>query len=314
MNEGALRADVNVSINIPGNPLGNRVELKNLNSMRSVQDAINYEVNRHKNLLEDGFEIVKETRSFNYRTRQTISMREKETIFDYRFMPEPNLPQLFIGSPKDFPEEIREDVINLDELKERLPSLPNDDREHLIRNFKLPIGFAFSIVEDIQLYYLFISIMNEKATRDPLFVADFLSTEVETAIQEVKFNLTREEKMQFLNSKFVGDCLDLLYSKQITSGTAVDILVFKISENTDKSVDSIVSEKELYIITDESYKLDLCKKAIVELDYHAKRYAKKGHRFCLKKLIEYVRKMSDNRISEEDCSKILNDLLKPPTK
>ena len=92
MEEGSLRADANVSINLPGKGLGRRVEIKNLNSSRFVRLGLNYEINRHRELLEAGKTIVQETRQWNENRDETFPMRQKEDAEDYRYLPDPDLP------------------------------------------------------------------------------------------------------------------------------------------------------------------------------------------------------------------------------
>jgi aspartyl-tRNA(Asn)/glutamyl-tRNA(Gln) amidotransferase subunit B len=92
MEEGSLRADANVSINLPGQGLGRRVEIKNLNSSRFVRLSLNYEISRHSEMLDAGKTIVQETRLWNENRDETVPMREKENAQDYRYLPDPDLP------------------------------------------------------------------------------------------------------------------------------------------------------------------------------------------------------------------------------
>jgi aspartyl-tRNA(Asn)/glutamyl-tRNA(Gln) amidotransferase subunit B len=92
MEEGSLRADANVSINLPGRGLGRKVEIKNLNSSRFVKLGLNYEILRQGNLLDQGKEVIQETRLWNENRDETMPMRTKENAQDYRYFPEPDLP------------------------------------------------------------------------------------------------------------------------------------------------------------------------------------------------------------------------------
>ncbi|XP_076995932.1 glutamyl-tRNA(Gln) amidotransferase subunit B, mitochondrial isoform X2 [Tamandua tetradactyla] len=103
MAEGQLRVDANISVHHPGEPLGVRTEVKNLNSARFLAKAIDYEIQRQINELENGGEILNETRSFDYRLGCTVPMRDKEGKQDYRFMPEPNLPPLVLYDATSLP-------------------------------------------------------------------------------------------------------------------------------------------------------------------------------------------------------------------
>jgi aspartyl-tRNA(Asn)/glutamyl-tRNA(Gln) amidotransferase subunit B len=106
MEEGSLRADANVSINLPGRGLGKKVEIKNLNSSRFVRLGLNYEIRRQAEVLDAGKAVVQETRLWNENRDETVPMRQKENAQDYRYFPEPDLPvfcpdKAFLGSVED---------------------------------------------------------------------------------------------------------------------------------------------------------------------------------------------------------------------
>ncbi|MCB1563651.1 MAG: Asp-tRNA(Asn)/Glu-tRNA(Gln) amidotransferase subunit GatB, partial [Alphaproteobacteria bacterium] len=91
MEEGSMRADVNISVRKPGEPFGTRAEIKNVNSLKAVQQAIDYEVDRQIEIIEDGGEVVQETRLWDPAKQETRSMRSKEEAHDYRYFPDPDL-------------------------------------------------------------------------------------------------------------------------------------------------------------------------------------------------------------------------------
>jgi aspartyl-tRNA(Asn)/glutamyl-tRNA(Gln) amidotransferase subunit B len=106
MEEGSLRADANVSINLPGRGLGKKVEIKNLNSSRFVRLGLNYEIRRQAEVLDEGKAVTQETRLWNENRDETVPMRQKENAQDYRYFPEPDLPVFcpdgaFLGSVED---------------------------------------------------------------------------------------------------------------------------------------------------------------------------------------------------------------------
>src|SRR5205809_2546252 len=116
MEKGSLRADVNVSVRRPGEPLGTRCEIKNVNSIRFVGQAIDYEARRQIGILEQGGKIEQETRLFDAGKGETRSMRSKEEAHDYRYFPDPDL------LPLEF------DAAYVEQLKEQLPELPDDKK------------------------------------------------------------------------------------------------------------------------------------------------------------------------------------------
>jgi aspartyl-tRNA(Asn)/glutamyl-tRNA(Gln) amidotransferase subunit B len=125
MEEGSLRADINVSVRKPGAPLGTRCEIKNVNSIRFIGQAIEHEARRQIEVLEDGGTIKQETRLFDARTGETRSMRSKEEAHDYRYFPDPDL----------LPLELTQDYVN--SLAADLPELPDQRRARFIEDFGL---------------------------------------------------------------------------------------------------------------------------------------------------------------------------------
>ena len=125
MEKGSLRADVNVSVRRPGEPLGTRCEIKNVNSIRFIGQAIEFEARRQVGILEDGGKIDQETRLFDPGRGETRSMRSKEEAHDYRYFPDPDL------LPLEF------DQAFVDELARHLPELPDGKKERFVRDYGL---------------------------------------------------------------------------------------------------------------------------------------------------------------------------------
>src|SRR5437016_7606834 len=125
MEKGNLRADVNVSVRKPGQDLGTRCEIKNVNSIRFIGQAIDYEARRQIEILEDGGKIEQETRLFDAGKSETRPMRNKEEAHDYRYFPDPDL----------LPLELI--VAFVDDLRARLPELPDEKKSRLVRDYAL---------------------------------------------------------------------------------------------------------------------------------------------------------------------------------
>ncbi len=140
MEEGSLRCDANVSVRPAGSTtLGTKTEIKNVNSFRYLQKAIDYEIGRHIDVLEHGGRIVQETRLFDAAQGKTYSMRSKEEAHDYRYFPEPDLPPVVI-------EDSRRD-----HLRAQLPELPEARRDRFIRAHGLPAYDAALLTETREL-------------------------------------------------------------------------------------------------------------------------------------------------------------------
>ncbi|MFM2428127.1 MAG: hypothetical protein RL012_11 [Bacteroidota bacterium] len=137
MEEGSLRCDVNISVMLKDAPaFGQRVEVKNMNSIRNVQLAIEHEIDRQITVLEGGGVVIAETRSYHADTNTTQSMREKEVLKDYRYFPEPDLPPLVVS------EEW------IEALRQAMPLLPRGCREKFIDTYQLPVYDASVLTED----------------------------------------------------------------------------------------------------------------------------------------------------------------------
>lgn len=147
MEEGALRVDANVSIHQEGEALGTRTEIKNIGSVRSISQAITYEIQRQYDIVSQGGTIVNETRSWDAEKRCTIAMRDKEVVQDYRFMPEPNLPPLRLNMLDDQTnEEDPSSLVSVPAIAKELPELPEETRSHLFDHFKLSQEVAIILV------------------------------------------------------------------------------------------------------------------------------------------------------------------------
>ncbi len=136
MEQGSMRADINISVRRPGDPLGTRCEVKNVNSFRFIGQAIEYEIQRQIGILEDGGHIIQETRLYDTKTGETRSMRGKEEAQDYRYFPDPDLLPLRLSQQ------------HVDELKKGLPELPDDKHERLVHTYGISHYEAAILVED----------------------------------------------------------------------------------------------------------------------------------------------------------------------
>ena len=136
MDRGSLRADINVSVRRPGEALGTRCEIKNVNSIRFIGQAIDYEARRQIGLLEDGGTVIQQTRLFDPRKGETRSMRGKEEAHDYRYFPDPDLPPLML------------DETWVAEIRASLPELPDDKKKRFMGDYGLSSYDAGVLVAD----------------------------------------------------------------------------------------------------------------------------------------------------------------------
>jgi aspartyl-tRNA(Asn)/glutamyl-tRNA(Gln) amidotransferase subunit B len=164
MEEGSLRCDVNISLKPQGSPvLGTRVEIKNLNSLKSIVRAVEYETERQSEMLEKGKTLVQETRRFNENHGRTISMRNKEEAQDYRYFPDPDIPVLKIEQ-----EEV-------DEIRKSLPEMPQARLERYVRDYSISEASARIIITSkyySDFYDMAVQAYNNPAELANLFVVE----------------------------------------------------------------------------------------------------------------------------------------------
>ncbi|KAF6093902.1 glutamyl-tRNA amidotransferase subunit B [Phyllostomus discolor] len=162
MAEGQLRVDANISVHRPGEPLGVRTEVKNLNSARFLARAIDYEIQRQIRELENGGEILNETRSFDFKLGCTVPMRDKEGKQDYRFIPEPNLPPLLLYDSESLPAGADpQQVVNIDQIREQLPELPSVTREKLVQQYGMLPEQSLTLLNEVGLLEFFQNVIKE---------------------------------------------------------------------------------------------------------------------------------------------------------
>ena len=179
MEKGNLRADVNVSVRRPGEKLGTRCEIKNLNSIRFIGQAIEYEARRQIGIIEEGGQIEQETRLFDPNKRETRSMRTKEEAHDYRYFPDPDL------LPLEF------DQSYVDALKEHLPELPDQTKARFMADYGLsPYDAGVLVAERVRAEY-FEKMLEEGA--EPKAAANWLINEYLGRINKIEEETDRLE-------------------------------------------------------------------------------------------------------------------------
>lgn len=227
MEEGSMRCDVNISLAKPNEPLGTKVEIKNLNSINNIQKAIECEIARQSELLDKGETIVQATRRFDESLQDTVEMRKKEGVVDYRYFPDPNLVPIQLDP--QWVLEIRENLVELpQERRQRYFSLGLDtvNANILVNNKPLSDFYDAVIAED----------------SDPRQSANYLISEV----------LSFVEKDSIVSDVFdaceIATLLKLLKDNTLSSKQSKQILPELVNKH--KSVKQIMDEKNLVQISD----------------------------------------------------------------
>lgn len=227
--EGKMRADVNVSVRRPGEPLGTKVEIKNLNSFKSVQRSLETEIERQSRILEDGGTIVQETRGWNEGGQKTYSMRVKEGEADYRYFPEPDLPPMMIS--KEWLEHIRTITPELPDAKfARYVALGLREDDARIIAFDIALAGFFDRARALY-------------SGDAQTLVNWLNSDVTGWLNA--HNLAVHESR--LTPEHLAELIDLVDANTISGKTAKDILPDVMAGAAPKE---IVAERGLTQLTD----------------------------------------------------------------
>lgn len=233
MEEGNLRADINVSLRPVGSDkLGTRTEMKNINSFKALEDAINYEIERQADVLDDGGKIIQETRTWNPEKGITQSMRSKEDAHDYRYMPEPDLPPIITSA-----EEI-------EAFRKSLPELPDARRERLTKEYGLSDYDAGIITSSRAMAEYFDDVIAEGV--DAKAAANWIMSDLSKNLNAE--NLTIEQSP--VDAKRLGQMIKLIDNGTISGKIAKTVFV-EMWKSTDPP-EKIVKDKGLVQITDTS--------------------------------------------------------------
>ena len=228
LEEGSLRCDANISIRKIGDPLGTRVEVKNLNSFNGVRKAIDYEIERQIALVESGGTVVQETRLFDANKNITMGMRSKSEAADYRYFPDPDLP----------PVRITQDLVT--ELEAQLPEHPFTKRMRYHNTLSLPLKECIVLTEDQDVALYFEEILVH-TTQDAKKVLNWVLTEVMSRMNEHK--LTATEFAKKVSPQHTGELLSLVKDGVISGKIAKDIFDDMVA--TSKAPTILVEEKGL---------------------------------------------------------------------
>jgi aspartyl-tRNA(Asn)/glutamyl-tRNA(Gln) amidotransferase subunit B len=229
MEEGSLRADVNVSVRKPGEPFGTRCEIKNVNSIRFIGQAIEYEARRQIAILEDGGTIDQETRLFDPNKGETRSMRSKEEAHDYRYFPDPDL------LPLEF------DQAYVDALAEGLPELPDDKKARLISSLGLSAYDASVLVSDKAIADYFEKVAEG---RDGKMAANWVINDLLGALNKAGKDIEDSP----LSPDQLGAIIDLIKEGTISGKIAKDLFEIVWNEGGDPKV--LVEERGMKQVTD----------------------------------------------------------------
>lgn len=289
MEKGALRCDANISVvDTETGRQSNRVEVKNMNSFRFVERALEYEFERIVKAMERGEDVERETRGWDMATKTTVSMRGKEEESDYRYFPEPDIPPVVISDEY------------LEEVKKELPELPDEKAERFMREYDLPEYDAKVLTSSKELAEFFEECV--KVVNRPKDLSNWIMTEVLRELNERNIEITESK----LTPQHFADLFKLMDEGMISIKIAKEI--FPEVFETGKMPSQIVEEKGLIQINDEKLIEELVKKAMEQNPKAVQDY-KSGKKKAAGFFVGYVMRETKGKANPELTNRIIQKLL-----
>ena len=287
MQEGSFRCDANVSLRPVGEKkLGTRAEIKNINSFRFIENAINYEIERQKELLEEGKEVIQETRLYDADRNETRSMRSKEEANDYRYFPDPDLLPISIDSSL------------IETITSSLPEKLDKKLERYTNQLSIKEEDAYEITRNIDLIDYFEESL-ETYNRNPQLLANLLLTEIMAIMNKENIEVNDLD----IRPQSLAQLVERLDDGTVSSKIAKDILNQLKDGNI--SVDDLIEDQSLQQITDEDQIKSVVLEVINENNEQKKQYLS-GKEQVLGFLIGKVMQKTKGKANP----KLVNDLMK----
>lgn len=295
MEKGEMRVEANISISSDPHRLGTKVEVKNLNSFRSVERAIEYEIARHTALLEAGEKIVQETRGFDETTGKTFSQRSKEDAHDYRYFPEPDLPKMYISQIEEF---------KVENLKKEMPELPEEKRKRFKNDFDLKEDDIEVFVQNEEFANFFERAIENfcKDTACVKLASNYLVSDV--------LGISKSEGKglgQLFPSSF-GEIMLLLKQGKISSRGAKDLIALLYSEGGENPEQ--IAEEKGWILKNDPEALKLILEKVIAQNQKSVEEFKSGKENALNALVGGAMKEGKGAFSPQAIKESLLELLK----
>lgn len=289
MQEGSLRADVNLSVRPKGQKeFGTRTEMKNLNSFHAIERAIAYEAQRQIELIEDGEKVVQETRRWDDNKGYSYAMRSKEDAQDYKYFPEPDLP----------PIEISDEQI--EEIKDSMPELPEEKRQRYINELGLPEYDTGIITGDIYLVRFFEKTLEK--CNSPKDVANWIMGEVMKLLND-SATLTENNP---LKPDDLASVINMVKSNKINRGTGKKVLEKVFTDGVDP--EKYVEENNLAQVTDLSALRPIIEQVIADNEKSVSEY-KAGKTQAMGYIMGQAMRALKGKAPAQEVQKILKEIL-----
>lgn len=297
MEEGSLRCDANISVRVKGTEkFGTKCEVKNLNSFRNVSDAIDYEIKRQIELIEQGGDVIHQTMTYDAKAKATLPMRSKEEAHDYRYFPEPDLVTVYVD------EHWKTSVINA------LPELPHHKTVRFIKEYSLPQYDAEVLTQNRELADYFENTCKGIDKKSYKAASNWVMTEVMRILNEKKIEITEFN----VNEKNLASLINMIAEGKISNNIAKEVFpeMLKTSGRDDIKQDPelIVKEKNLLQVSDSGEIEGIIKKVIEANPNETKRY-KEGETKLLGFFVGKVMKESKGKANPQAVNELLISIL-----
>ncbi|MGK7393232.1 MAG: Asp-tRNA(Asn)/Glu-tRNA(Gln) amidotransferase subunit GatB [Candidatus Cyclobacteriaceae bacterium M3_2C_046] len=292
MEEGSLRCDANISI-MPADAkeLGNKVEIKNMNSIKNVQKAIDYEISRQVGLAEKGEVIISETRLYNASNGRTFSMRTKEQLTDYRYFPEPDLSPFVIEDQW------------IESIRNNMPALPQALQQELQEKYQLPLYDAAFIAEDRSFMHFFKQ--TSQFTANYKAICNWIMGPIKSLLNDKNASLN---DISLQPEKLAG-LINLIDDGKVNFTTAAQIIFPRLMDQPDLDPEQIAQQEKLLQQTDSASLQPVIEEVLKAYPQKVKQY-QKGKKGLIGFFMGEVMKKTKGKADPKLASQLLSETLK----
>jgi len=292
MEEGSLRCDANISIREVGTTeFGTRCEVKNLNSIRNVRRAMDFEFNRQKEVVTNGGRIIQSTLNFDAEEGTTSPMRSKEEANDYRYFPDPDLPPVHISDEW------------LEQIKAAMPELPAEISKRLVKDYGVNTSEATLLAEDIELLTYFNSAL--PIVKNTKSLVNWLTGSIRALLSEQEIAISEFK----VNPLQLAAVINLVDDKKITQQIALQQLLPLIISNEGADVNKLAIENSLLIEENSDELAGFADQVLSKYEAQVQAY-KKGKKGVLGLFVGEIMKLAKGKADPQKINKLLQEKLK----
>ncbi|MES2454685.1 MAG: Asp-tRNA(Asn)/Glu-tRNA(Gln) amidotransferase subunit GatB [Bacteroidota bacterium] len=295
MEEGSLRCDANISIRKKGIlEYGTRCEVKNLNSIRNVRRAMDFEFSRQEEVIENGGQIIQSTLNFDADLGTTSPMRSKEEANDYRYFPDPDLAPIHISDEW------------LAQLKFDMPDLPKEICKHLVQDYGVNVADATLIAEDHDMLAYFRTALT--GVNNPKSLVNWLTGSIRALLNELNLTIARFN----ISPEQLADIINLVDDKMITPQVALQQLIpelLKVENNQETDVQRLAEDLNLLIVENGDELINFVDEVLSKYEQQVQAF-KKGKKGVLGLFVGEVMKLAKGKANPQKINELIQEKLK----